>query len=41
MIFSITMWEWKQCIEVFDIRDSIIPTRAKEVATVGANGWYT
>jgi len=41
MIFSITMWEWKELIEVFDIKESIIPTREKEAANIGATGWYT
>ncbi|KAF8248074.1 Nse4-domain-containing protein [Wilcoxina mikolae CBS 423.85] len=41
IIFSITMWQWKQFIEVFDIRESIIPTRAKEATIISATGWYT
>jgi hypothetical protein len=41
IIFSMTMWQWKQTIEVFDIRKSIIPTRAPEVTTISATGWYT
>ncbi|KAI5777667.1 Nse4 C-terminal-domain-containing protein [Geopyxis carbonaria] len=41
MIFSLTMWEWKEAIEVFDITEGIIPTRPKQNLDVGANGWYT
>jgi hypothetical protein len=41
MIFSITMWEWKELIEVFEIKESIIPTREKEAASISATGWYT
>lgn len=39
-IMSMTMWEWKQIVETFDIKQSIIPTREKENVTIGANGWY-
>lgn len=41
MIFSITMYDWKRTIETFGIKKSIIPTRQKEVLTLGATGWYT
>lgn len=41
MIFSLTMLDWKQAVEVFDITDPVIPTREKEITTIGATGWYT
>ena len=39
MIFSLTMWEWKQIIDVFEIKKCIIPHREKK-KTVTATGWY-
>ncbi|KAL7268251.1 hypothetical protein RUND412_009138 [Rhizina undulata] len=41
IIFPMTMWHWKECIDVFNIETSMIPTREKEPETIGANGWYT
>lgn len=38
MIFPMTMWDWKQLIGVFDISNSVIPTREKENLNVGVNG---
>jgi len=40
MINSMTMWDWKMAIDVFEITEPMIPTRAKENINVGANGWY-
>jgi hypothetical protein len=40
IIMSMTMWEWKQIVETFDIKQSIIPTREKENVTIGASAWY-
>ncbi|RVD84600.1 uncharacterized protein DFL_006341 [Arthrobotrys flagrans] len=32
---------WRELIEVFDIRTSMIPTRPKEVEAINASGWYS
>jgi len=39
---SIDMEEWKNLIEVFDIKESIIPHRKEETQQgPGARGWYS
>lgn len=40
MIFAMTMWEWKEVKEVFDIDKPIIPTRKEEKQVISATGWY-
>ncbi|TGZ84683.1 hypothetical protein EX30DRAFT_313391 [Ascodesmis nigricans] len=41
MIFSFTMWEWRQAIEVFDITfPPVIPHREKEDTNIGTTGWF-
>ncbi|KAF3088089.1 nuclear protein [Orbilia oligospora] len=32
---------WRELIEVFDIRKSIIPTRPREVEAINVSGWYS
>ncbi|RPB10412.1 hypothetical protein P167DRAFT_537602 [Morchella conica CCBAS932] len=41
VIFSITMWEWQEMKRIFDITESMIPTRAQEQALTSATGWYS
>ncbi|KAI5843483.1 Nse4 C-terminal-domain-containing protein [Morchella snyderi] len=41
VIFSITMWEWQEMKSIFDITESMIPTRAQEQVLTSATGWYS
>lgn len=40
-VFHLDYETWEEIIEVFDIKESIIPHRqSDEVAQVSASGWY-
>jgi hypothetical protein len=41
VIFSITMWEWQEMKRIFDITESMIPTRVQEQALTSTTGWYS
>jgi non-structural maintenance of chromosomes element 4 len=40
-VLSIDMAMWKEMIEIFDVKEPMIPHRKEEEhATVGKTGWY-
>ncbi|RPB05178.1 Nse4-domain-containing protein [Choiromyces venosus 120613-1] len=41
MILSLEMHQWQEAIKVFDIHESIIPSRQEHREEVGVSGWYT
>jgi hypothetical protein len=40
-VIELTMQDWEDAIEMFDIRRSSIPNRARPTEAPGASGWYS
>lgn len=41
VIFPMTMWEWQETKRIFNITESMIPTREQQKELTSATGWYS